>query len=466
MATERSNIEKSVLGLEWIPQWFEFFFSRAVKGLAGADLVALVSGAGARDPAALGWVPDYPQLARYFETLAGRERRARYRLGREHRRYLRDLVGGHFKGDGRQSFVIACAIDRAFSHFAEDHGEGGYFPPGVVPAAPRFFENVTNPPPELGQMTPMAICRRWFVNFWALGRPARLESFGPLPPVERARLGAAIQQTLEDAVDQRELRVLLASWPRHSPSGLSLRTRPGLFALTGITVSESDVALQALVDAAAVARAHVLLLPELSLDDAGLESLRAVLRTNARRFPALTIAGLLHRAAGEAFVNEAVALDRDGLEVCRHEKLEPYTDRELGMEDIVPRRSDAYRFVDTPVGRLVINICRDVRSDVPMLLNRVLGATLLAVPSYSRDLRYVEEEARVLGARQRAITLSVNAHNESPEYTADHSCVYAPVRSSTAERLTHESAGAPARLVVFRIDEKGGGVLEARAVAC
>ena len=41
----------------------------------------------------------------------------------------------------------------------------------------------------------------------------------------------------------------------------------------------------------------------------------------------------------------------------RHTKLEPYTNRQGEMENIVPRESDEYAFVDTPVGRLVVNVC-------------------------------------------------------------------------------------------------------------
>jgi hypothetical protein len=79
------------------------------------------------------------------------------------------------------------------------------------------------------------------------------------------------------------------------------------------------------------------------------------------------------------------------------------------------------------VGRIVLNICRDLRSDVPILLNRLLGVSVVLVPAYSKRLDFAMEEARILGARQRAMVVAVNPPSAALD---DGAILYAPVRGS------------------------------------
>jgi predicted amidohydrolase len=128
-----------------------------------------------------------------------------------------------------------------------------------------------------------------------------------------------------------------------------------------------------------------------------------------------------------------VVLDFRGQELLRHEKLEPYCDSRDGkavLEAIIPRTSDSYACLDTPIGRMAVNICRDVRSDVPMILNRLLGVSLLVVPAYSKRLDFVIEEARILGQRQLAVVAVANSRATALSHVAG---LYAPVRSQRGQ---------------------------------
>ena len=105
----------------------------------------------------------------------------------------------------------------------------------------------------------------------------------------------------------------------------------------------------------------------------------------------------------------------------------------------MPRLSEEYPYLDTPVGRLVVNICRDIRSDVPMVLNRAIEASIVVVPAYSRRLEFVRGEAPVLGQRQRAITVAVNP--VVADFARDLGYIYAPICGEKwASGLTHSSA--------------------------
>jgi hypothetical protein len=153
----------------------------------------------------------------------------------------------------------------------------------------------------------------------------------------------------------------------------------------------------------------------------------------------LTAAGLTHRpvAAGTSHLNEAIVLNARGEELMRHEKLEPFSTRSLELEDILPRQSEGYAFLDTPIGRVVLNICRDFRSDIPILMNRVLGASLLLVPAYSKRLDFAMEEARILGARQLAMVFTLNPLCD--DGLTDAAAAYVPIRGKNGESLRRQA---------------------------
>lgn len=138
------------------------------------------------------------------------------------------------------------------------------------------------------------------------------------------------------------------------------------------------------------------------------------------------------------FLNEAVVLDSWGKEVFRHAKLEPFTKRDRGIEAILPRPDRNYVCLDTPVGRIAVNICRDMRSDVPMVLNRLLGSSIILVPAWSKDLTFVLEEARILGARQAAITAAANMPMPMP-FCEALAAFYGPVSGRAGQHLVPPS---------------------------
>jgi predicted amidohydrolase len=407
---------------------FAFAFERAVSTLPGADLATLQ-----RTPpgaiAALRW-PEaavLAALAPHLDALAQREPSARYRLRQPERLSLLDALGAGALEDGRRMLLLAYAIDEHFASFAEDAPAGVR---AVAAAPPSFFAEASNAPPPIGQMTPLAVCRRWCRRFWYVGRTDGLESFGRIPvPVARVARERS-RQTLQRACDEEELRVATVLWRRHAPDELRLSAAAaGCFAIGGLTRPRRAGLLEEVVDRLAGERVHLALLPELALDTDELATLTLTLRARARRFPALVVAGLAHRSAegSASHVNEAVLLDAHGEELLRHEKLEPFTDGTLGLEDILPRCSNDYPYLDTPVGRIVLNICRDLRSDVPILLNRLLGVSVVLVPAYSKRLDFAMEEARILGARQRAMVVAVNPPSAALD---DGAILYAPVRGS------------------------------------
>lgn len=428
---------------------FEQAFARAEAHLDTESLHALYLHAPSRNLAALGWLSNLAELREQFDTWFARSPSARNRLRAEDRSRLRQLLGDAlWLNDPRKAFVVAIAIDQAWSDFSTDWPR--LSSSETVPAPVAFFSSISNPAPELGQMTPMALCRRWLTHLWFVGSVRKFNGFGAIPETARILVPAAVQNTLEDAREANELRFGLAQWARHDASHFQVANTTGGFAIERTAPDGSDPA--AILDAAARNRVHLLVLPELALHDQALARVVDHLRTARRTFPALVAAGLCHRRiAASQFVNEAVLLDRDGRELMRHEKLEPYRDPKLGLEAIVPRRPQPYRFVDTPVGRLVLNICRDVRADVPSLLNKVLGATLLVVPSHSTRLDYVTEEARVLGARQRAITVCVNADFDGND---DRSCTYAPLRGSKASLLEYPRRNRETGEVVRDLEDR------------
>lgn len=418
-------------GCATIPALFGLAFRRAAFHLAGADLADLEA-AKQRDVHALGW-PDAPgqldRVSRILEILAQRPPGERYRLASTERDALLAALGEGALSDGRRMFLLALAVDRAFVAFGED-GEVADSHGLVCPKPATLFEHIENAPPPIGQMTPFAVCRRWFARFWYQGDTSVADAFGQSPTTRRRDLPARTRQALQRACDQSEIRIALVTWRRHEPADLDLeRPGPGRFAVRGLTVAPRPGLAAELVALLAERSVHVALLPEIALGATDLHDLSTALRTRAGRFPALVAAGLAHRPApgGASYVNEAVLLDAGGRELLRHEKLEPFTHQGVGIEDILPRQSATYEFLDTPIGRVVLNICRDVRSDVPLLLNRMLGATMILVPAYSRRLDFALEEARILGARQGATIAAVNPLAASLE---DGLFVYAPIKGS------------------------------------
>ncbi len=158
-----------------------------------------------------------------------------------------------------------------------------------------------------------------------------------------------------------------------------------------------------------------------------------------------------------AHTNEAVVLDGFGREVLRHEKLEPYTDPKLGIENIVPRTSEDYSFPRYRRGTNPSSMCAATFGPTFRSSSTAFSeGTIFLVPAYSERLDFVADEAPVLGQRQLAITAAA-ANDAATGGLRDALYFYAPVRGDRyrkgtllpAEQAAGASSGATA--TTFRI---------------
>lgn len=421
--------QNQLRGCATVLSLFAFAFQRAVTRLGSADVAALASSE-VGDIAALRWMAQtrYSAMVAHFDVLVSRGEPSRWRLREPERSELLKRMGGvDALDDPRVMFLLAHALDDCYANARPVPS----LDPHVTQAPERFLSEIANGPPPIGQMTPAAACRRWMRTFWYTGVVRGFDAYGRMPQHIAIHLRGRTTQSLQRAIDEESLRLCVVTWRRHLVSDLRrLPAAPGCFAVGGLNLPSEGERLTRLMEHVASARAHIVLFPELMLDDTEFALVQNGLAARARRWPALVVVGRVHRLSPTgAYANQAVIVDATGAEVATHEKLEPFTDRQGVLEDVIPRNSAEYHFVDTPVGRMVVNICRDFRSDIPMLLNRILGASLVVVPAYSKRLDFVVDEARVLGARQQAIVASVVPLSSDLE---DLSVVYAPIRGASA----------------------------------
>jgi predicted amidohydrolase len=297
--------------------------------------------------------------------------------------------------------------------------------------------------------------------FWYIGDTPKLDVFGQLPTPLRRELSARARQTLQGAADGGELRLAIAAWKRHTTAELvPLGASDGCFAFGGLREEPTDGEMRAVLAAARTTRPHILVFPELAFSECSLGRLVAVLESESARFPALIALGRAHRPrAVGGHENTAVILDASGAVLLEHEKMEPFSLADGTLEDIVPRVSQNYEYMDTPVGRVVVNVCRDVRSDVPMVMNRALGATLLIVPAYSKRVDFVLEEARVLGARQLAIVIAANSPGED---VRDGVALYVPIRGQASSVCRPIDTAVQGTVHAFSLSLGPGGAAKLR----
>lgn len=444
-------------GAATIADLFATMFRLACYGLDGADVATLLRTTPG-DVGSLGWASPALRstLFAHVDALALRDPVDRLRLRKPERDRLIDALGGPVAlGSARSAFLVAYAIDERYASISPRTTNGGS--KAAIEAPPAFLGETTNAPPPLGQMTPQAACRRWMHAFWYVGDTRKLDVFGPLPTLRPRKLPSRAHEALLGALNDGELRVAIASWKRHTPGDLAyLPAAPGCFAVGGLTTEPALEDVEAVLGAARASNPHLVVFPELAFSEIGFERLLATLKAKRKRFPALLVVGRAHRRrASGVFENVGVVLDAGGGVVLEHEKMEPFSRPDGALEDIIPRNSDDYEYVDTPVGRLVVNICRDLRSDVPMLMNRTLGATLLMVPAYSRHLDFILEEARVLGARQHAVVASANASASSCE---DCAAFYVAIRGKSSAILREANGKADGTVHAFRVSLGSGGI--------
>lgn len=419
---------------------FLFAFEIAVARLGSADLALLHRTIPGRIED-LKWMPpdNFGSVVTHLGRLGRREAKRRFDVDHLIRAQLLEALGGKdAMEDGRRMFVLAAAVDRAFqwprvpdSQTVDTQGLPSH---SVIEPPQAFFAGIPNPPPPLGQMTAVAICHRWMTNFWVAGDLRKVRGIGPPPRVAWLRAAGRLRLRLEDSLSDGKLRIATVGWRVGSDSEIRWHVAPEhCFAVAGFEKRITAATVTSVLDHLRTQEVDVCVLPELGLDEDGLRLFREELAKRRARFPVLVVASMVHRATEpNTFVNQAVLLDGAGNEIFRHAKLEPFTLPTGAVEAILPGPPATYVCFDTPVGRLVINICRDFRSDVPMILNRLLGASLILIPAWSRKLDFVLEEARVLGARQGAIVVSSNLPIASND---DVAASYAPIRGGASGHI-------------------------------
>lgn len=451
------RLANNLQGADTVFDAFSHLFFAAAEALTSQQVATLEAQLLTRSPPATGWVSTawWGPLLDHCSTLAKRSFNKRYQLREPERAELMRLAGAGALADPTKVLFLALAIDGGFSAFAADYVRLTPQPTKVVPIPPAWFRDTTTTPPPLGQMTPVAVCRRWLVNFWFVGRLDGLKAFGELPRVFGLGLPERTVNALGAADDAGRLRVGFLQWPSFGPADLQVQTSAGSFAVTGYGPAAKISDLLAAVDRARDEMVDVLVGPELALSPNDLGALQSHLKSSAARYPIVSAWGCTHRArAAGGHANEAVLLDSLGRLLMRHEKLEAFTHPQLGVEDIVPRESRLYHFADSPIGRIVLNVCRDVRSDVPMLLNRTLGVSFVVVPAYSTSLSFALEEARILGARQLAVTAAANAGSNQLE---DRAFLCAPIKGMRKCSVLWTTRGTPAvSLMVADLSRKSG----------
>jgi predicted amidohydrolase len=341
--------------------------------------------------------------------------------------------------DPRKTFVLAGLIDAANPQLSTDWN---LFPPttwnrdrvGLRPKA--FFDGIANPPPPIGQMSAVQVAQRWMQNLMVLGDLSKLEGLGPFPLPDLRQAQGRTFNRLQDALDDGELRFAMIAWRRHEASELNFEeSPPGCFRVDGLK-TDATVPIEEVLDEVRRSRAHIALFPELSLNDDDYRRLCDWLKRESPRYPVLTVAPRTHQQEDGRLANLAVLLSASGRILLEHRKREPFTfDRpppDLPLLEAIDPPGSAVQVLDTPVGRIAINICRDVRSDVPMLVNRILNSSLVLVPAYSHKLEFALEEGRLLGQRHRAILCAVNPYNRSLAHGA---ALYGAVRGAGSSKL-------------------------------
>lgn len=174
------------------------------------------------------------------------------------------------------------------------------------------------------------------------------------------------------------------------------------------------------------ASAHVLLLPELVVDDDLLQHCKRWLETHNLRAPRLrlVVAGSRHCHEGENFANRCTVLDEAGGVLWEQDKRSHFViDQPEALQTLFPGSEMAKVFeptslgktitvAETEIGRLLTPICLDyIEGD----LWDELGADMYLVPAMSGNLSRFVDQAKAMGGRHGAASFVCNAQDSAAE---------------------------------------------------
>jgi hypothetical protein len=182
--------------------------------------------------------------------------------------------------------------------------------------------------------------------------------------------------------------------------------------------------IEAVLGAAYAAGLHVVLMPELVIDEAALARCQDWLAANNLREPRLrlVVAGSRHCGCGDGFANRCTVLDYMGNALWEQEKRSPFVlDDRATLDRLSPAcpverafepTALAKRLVvaETALGRILTPICLDfIEGD----FWGDLGADFYLVPAMTGGLSRFKRRAEALGGRHGAATLVCNARLDS-----------------------------------------------------
>ncbi|AQR63997.1 hypothetical protein BXU06_02170 [Aquaspirillum sp. LM1] len=211
--------------------------------------------------------------------------------------------------------------------------------------------------------------------------------------------------------------------------------------------------LKSILSTAWDAGAHVLLLPELVVDDDLLQHCKDWLATENLREPRLrlVVAGSRHCHEGDNFANRCTVLGAAGDVLWEQDKRSHFViDQQDALQALFPGSDMAKVFeptslgktitvAETEIGRLLTPICLDyIEGD----LWTKLGADMYLVPAMSGNLSRFVDQAKTMGGRHGAASFVCNAQDSA----AEEKCrlAYLPFKTRpVVRRLTSSSEIIP-----------------------
>lgn len=182
----------------------------------------------------------------------------------------------------------------------------------------------------------------------------------------------------------------------------------------------------------------------------------------AKRFGLWIIAGTIPiKTAGTKVKATCIVFDNEGKAVSRYDKIHLFdvqvSDGESHQESLTIERGDELVVVDTPIGRVGLTVCYDLR--FPELYQQLMfrGAQVLTVPSAFTEItglahwdillraRAIENLTYVLAANQ-------GGHHENGRHTYGHSMIVEPWGRVLAEQ-TSGTGLATADIDLIRLEQ-------------
>jgi hypothetical protein len=210
-----------------------------------------------------------------------------------------------------------------------------------------------------------------------------------------------------------------------------------------------------LLDEAAARGASIVVMPELCLDERGLDAVRAHLA--ARGWPfALVAAGSVHTTADGEPRNVATLILRGGAEVT-HAKFNPFSSPIAGEEAIAthPARISLHVASDErgrPAWSYTLLVCKDLLSRYARDVLAELRPGLVLVPAWSGKTTAFELDIHgLIGATQAAVVLA-NQADAGDDDRASVVVIARPTRTDTVT-VVRRGEAKPPQALLFRLGD-------------